>query len=456
MECMRCYPNRPIPDAILLLSRAQSVTHADLTNGRRRFLVGAATAAAAGLELGCSKTEPVAAPATRSNTVVPLRVLLVGEKGDKDFVSRGWQAVSEQELEVDVLPLERADPSGIGDAFLAAVKKADVVIYPLALVGEVARSEAVVEMTPDQVKRIESEVGSLLPTARNGAARYGGSTYALPLGCALPALIAQSKHEPLGSWEDYDALVQGEWEGMAAEPTAAGWAGTMFLWRSRGAKNWLFERKDLAPLIHTEPYVNSLELMLKTNSRYVEKDQTPEQIWARVGEGKLRGGIGFPERRSGPGVDMQLSVLPGTATLSKVVLDPFAPVVSLPANCRQTGASKRFIEWICGGEGSRSVRRQVAGMNDLRDGVSWGGDSALYDRWLAEQLQAPLIAPCPQLNDAMDYLMVLDQQIRRALVGDAAPQEALDVVAEKWTDLTSSSGVDEQIRAWRMAQGMRA
>lgn len=431
------------------------MTHADFTTGRRRFLVGAA-AVAAGFELGCSKTEPVAAPAARSSKVVPLRVLLVGEKGDKDFISRGWQAVSEQGLEVNVLPLERADPSGIGDAFLAAAKKADVVIYPLALVGEAARSEAVVEMTTDEVKRIESKFGGLPPTARNGAARYGKSTYALPLGCTLPALIAQARLEPLDSWEDYDALVQGEWEGLAAEPTAAGWAGTMFLWRSRNAKSWLFERKDLTPLIHTEPYVKSLELMLQTNSRYVEKDQTPDQIWARVGEGKLRGGIGFPERRSGPVVEMQLSALPGTVALSKVVLDPFAPVVSLSADCRQTSASKRFIEWMCGGEGSRSVRRQVAGMNDLRDGASWSGDSAPYDRWLAEQLQAPLIAPCPQLNDAMDYLMVLDQQIRRALVGDAAPQEALDVVAEKWTDLTSSSGVDEQIRAWRMAQGMRA
>jgi len=455
MECLRCYPNRLIPEAILLQSRAQTVIHDDFNTDRRRFLVGT-VAVAAGLELGCSKTEPVATPDARSSRIVPLRILLVGDEGDRDLISRGWQAVSEQEIEVDVLPLERSDPSGMGDAFLAAAKKADVVIYPLALVGEAARSEAVVEMTADEVKRIESEIGSLLPTARNGAARYGGATYALPLGCALPALIAQSSLQPLDSWEDYDALVQDEWEGLAAEPTAEGWAGTMFLWRSSGVKKWLFERKDLTPLIHTEPYVKSLELMLQTNSRYLEKDKTPDQIWAQVGEGKLRGGIGFPQRRSGPVVDLQLSALPGTATLSKVVLDPFAPVVSLSANCRQTSASRRFIQWMCGGEGSRAVRSQVAGMNDLRDRVYGSEDSAPYDRWLAEQLQAPLIAPCPQLNHAMEYLMVLDQQVRRALVGDAAPQEALDAVAEKWTDLTASSGADEQIRAWRMAQGMRA
>ena len=444
-----------IPEAITLLSRALPVNQADFSTERRRFLIGSA-AVIASIEIGCGKAEPVAVPLAKTRKNVPLRVLLVGEADDKDTVTRGWQAVSEQQIQINVLPLDRADSSGIGDAFLTGAKKADVVIYPLVLVGEASRSDAVVEMTADEVKKIESEVGALLPTARNGAARYGRATYALPLGCALPALVAQSKIEPLESWEDYDQLVATQWEGMAAEPTAAGWAGTMFLWRCSGMKNWLFERKNLKPLINTEPYVTSLELMVRTNSRYQKKDQTPDQIWALVGEGKLRGGIGFPIRRSSAADNMEVFPLPGVVNLSKVVLDPFSPVVSLSASCRQTDASKQFIEWLCGGEGSRSVRRQVAGMTDLRAGTSSSGTSASYDDWLITQLQAPLTAPCPQLNAATDYLLVLDQQVRRALAGDAAPQEALDVVAENWSALTAKSGADKQIRAWRMAQGMRS
>ena len=95
-------------------------------------------------------------------------------------------------------------------------------------------------------------------------------------------------------------------------------------------------------------------------------------------------------------------------------------------------------------------------MSDLRAGTSFSGNSAAYDEWLVTQLQVPLIAACPQLDDAMDYLMVLDQQVRRALSGKVASQEALDLVAQKWADLTSASGVEKQIRAWRMSQGMRA
>ncbi len=431
------------------------MTPADFPPDRRRFLVGAA-AVVASLDLGCGKQMPVVPPAAQTRQDVPLRVLLVGAPGDKDAVSRGWQAVSEQAIQVDVLPLNRADPSGLSDALLAGAKKADVVIYPLVLVGEVVRNDAVVKMTADELKRIELEVGGLLPAARNGAARYGGATYALPLGCALPAVVAQANVEPLESWEDYDRLVENQWGGTAAEPTAAGRAGTMFLWRCRGIKNWLFERKDLKPLVNTQPYVTSLELMLRTNERYATKDQTPAQIWNLVGAGKLRGGIGFPEQRSGAMGDTLVFALPGTVNLSKVVLDPFSPVVSLSASCRQTISSKRFLQWLAGGEGSRSVRGQVAGMTDLRGAASINDASSPYDEWLAGQLEAPLTAPCPQLNAASSYLFALDKNVRRALAGEVTAQRALDEVAEQWASLTSAVGRDKQIRAWRMAQGMRA
>ena len=35
-------------------------------------------------------------------------------------------------------------------------------------------------------------------------------------------------------------------------------------------------------------------------------------------------------------------------------------------------------------------------------------------------------------------------------------QEALNDVAERWQSLTSSEGLEEQMRAWRMARGMRS
>ena len=431
------------------------MTHPDSYLNRRRFLIGSATVASS-LQLGCDKQEQVVTPTETGRKQTPLRILMLGQPGVEEIISRGWQAISEQELKIEVVELERANSDGIGDVFLEAATKADLVIYPLALVGEAARSDTVVEITTDDIQRIESKVGPLYSAARNGAARYGASTFALPLGCKLPALLSRSKLQPLESWESYDKLVEDEWDGMAAEPTADGWAGTMFMWRCSGLENWLFERGSLAPMINTEPYVKSLDLMLRTNSRYTQRDCTPDQIWSLVAAGELQGGIGFPERSSESESDARLLSLPEAETVSKVMLDPFSPVVSLSANCRQTSASKLFIAWICGGEGSGSVRRQIAGMGDLRDGGISSGDAGAYESWLSRQLQAPLIAACPQLNSAMGYLTVLDEQVRQALAGECTAQEALNDVAERWQSLTSSEGLEEQMRAWRMAQGMRS
>jgi multiple sugar transport system substrate-binding protein len=95
-------------------------------------------------------------------------------------------------------------------------------------------------------------------------------------------------------------------------------------------------------------------------------------------------------------------------------------------------------------------------MSDLREDSFSTGALAEYDDWLAGQLQAPLTLPCLQLDHAADYLMVLDQQVARALDGEVTPQAALDSVAARWNELTSDAGMETQIQAWRMAQGMRA
>ena len=422
---------------------------------RRRFFVGAVSAVASS-QLGCSKRETVVAPAAVQRNDVPIRVLMVGENEDKGAIVRGWGAVADQPLQIEVVSLDRSECLELESAVLQGLKKTDVVIYPLMLVGSASRDDAVTEMTTEDLSRIDSEIGPLLASARNAAARYGASTYALPLGCSLPALISKVRVESLESWQAYDRLVADQWGGAAAEPTAAGWAGTMFLWRSVGIKNWLFERENLTPLINTQPYVEALELMMRTHSRYTEKNRTPDQIWLAISQGELQGGIGFPSRRSGSIGEVQLSALPGVTNLSKVLLDPFSPVISLSASCRQTEASKRFIQWFCGGEGSRTVRSQVAGMSDARESSLSGRELAAYDAWLAAKLQAPLTLPCLQLDRAADYLMVLDQQVIKTLDGEIAPQAALDSVAARWSELTSEVGMESQIRAWRMAQGLRA
>ena len=211
--------------------------------------------------------------------------------------------------------------------------------------------------------------------------------------------------------------------------------------------------------MRAESYVASLEQMVKTCSRYQTKDQTPQEVWDGVSSSKLRGGIGFPELRSSLDGALMLSELPGASDSSRVLLDPFSPVVALASSCRQSAAAKRFMIWISGGEGSQAMRRQVRGMTDTRAAQgsleSSGASRSDYDLQLRETLSRPVTMPTLQLLSGGEYYAVLDREVIRALKGEVSPEEALAEVAAQWQAIAERIGVEEQLSVWRRAQGMR-
>lgn len=424
---------------------------------RRQFLVGTAVAASSASWIGCSK-EPEARVSESApvRSDVPLRLFMFGEPSDGEAIQRGWGAVAEQPLEVSVVSMVRDAGGALEESLLAKAKKADVLVYPLLMVGVASRENLVVELAEDELDAIDAENGELAPAARNAGARFAGQTMALPLGASLPAVLSVESIDPMNDWAEYDDVVESVWGNLAAEPTATGWAGATFLWRAMGVKNWLFSRDDLTPLIDREPYINVLKQLVQTNQRYERKGQTPSEIWNAVVRGELKGGIGFPLPRFESEGEVQVHDLPGSNDLSKVMLDPFTPVVSLSANCRQTSVAKRFIRWISGGEGSEEVRRQVPAMNELRGDVPARGTIGIYDEWLSGRLQSPLTVPAIQIMDAAAYYAALDEAVIRALDGEASPAEALGEAASRWRELTQAIGTDVQRRLWRQAQGMRA
>ena len=424
---------------------------------RRQFLVGTAVAASSAPWIGCSKDpESAVSEAAPVRSDVPLRLLMFGEPADGEAIQRGWGSVAEQPLDVSVVSMGRDAGGALEESLLAKAKKTDVLIYPLLMVGVASRESLVVELADEESDAIDAENGELAPAARNAGARFAGKTMALPLGASLPAVLSVDPIDPMNGWSDYDKVVESTWGNLAAEPTAEGWAGAMFLWRAMGVKNWLFSREDLTPLIDGEPYIDVLKQMVQTNQRYDRKGQTPSEIWNAVVQGELKGGIGYPLPRVEGDGEIQVNDLPGGSDLSKVMLDPFTPVVSLSANCRQTSIAKRFIRWISGGEGSEEVRRQVPAMNELRGGVPERGTIGIYDEWLSKRLQSPLTVPAMQIMDAGAYYAALDEAVIRALDGEASPADALSDAASRWRELNQAIGNDVQRRLWRQAQGMRA
>lgn len=429
----------------------------------RRRLLGSSAILAAWVAAGCDRQEVAKSTAESSSTSrssVPLRVTLVGEPQDAETITRAWAAITEQPLGITVIPLDRSQPEGLAQAALADAGQGDVLIVPLGLVAELIDQGLVIPLSGAEFEEADQTLGPIISAVKNGAARYGGETYAVPLGASLPFLLASEELETVESWQAYDQLVE-RWEGAAAEPTAPGWAAAMFLWRSAAERNWLFGRDSLEPLLESESYVRSLEQMVQTCSRYQVKSQTPQQVWDGVASSKLRVGIGFPERRSTLEGIVMISDLPGTTDASRVLLDSFSPVVAMAASCRQSAVAKRFMIWLSGGEGSQSVRRQVRGMTDTRVELAGnfspqGVSSSNYDLQLLERLSSPVTMPTLQLLGSGEYYRVLDQQVVRALNQELAPAEALAEVADRWQSITERVGIESQLRVWRRAQGFRA
>lgn len=427
---------------------------------RRRLLVGS-SALAVGAAVGC-RHEPEKVVAKPERRDVPLRILMTGSDEDSEAIRRGWSAVSDQPLSIQSIELNRAEFGSLFEVVHAAADRSDLVICPLALVSQLAGEKAIVSIPKEDFEQIEETAGKLLPSPANGAARFAGEFFSVPLGAAIPAVLSAEEIGEVESWEDYDQVVAEQWDSLAAEPVAAGWAGAMFLRRAAAIPNWLFRREDLSPVVDTEPYIEALQLMMRTCSRYKSEPRTPGQVYNGIQAGELKGGIGFPVGQISADIEIFISSTPGLNESTKVLLDPFAWVICLSSNCRQSVAAKRFIGWIAGGVSSESVRRSVTGMTVVRTSPtsSVGSDSLdrnnSYDRWLTSRLQTPITLPSLQILNAGEYYQQLDQQVLQCLRGESTAQQALGEVARRWRKITDRVGVEKQLRAWRRAQGMRA
>lgn len=427
----------------------------------RRRLLRSSAALATWLAVGCDRQarDPQSSEKSSPDAKVPLRVTLVGRSDDADVITRAWAAVTDQPLKIKMVSCDRKSLQGITELVMASAGQTDLLIVPLLFVSEAIHRELVEPLSGTEFDDADDSLGSTLPAARNAAARYAGELYGIPLGAAQPFLLSGEEIQPVDSWEAYDRLVEG-WNGQAAEPTAPGWAAAMYLWRASGDRAWLFDREDLQPRVDTEHYVLALQQMVQTANRYQSKDQTPQQVWDGVADGKLRGGIGYPDLRSELDETVILHPMPGLTRTSRVLLDPFSPVVLMASSCRQTSLTKTFMNWISGGEGSQALRRQIPGMTETRANAgnlsaAAGSQSSDYDRELADRLSYSVTMPTLQLLGGAEYYQTLDRAVIRAIRQEVSPKEALVDLATQWQEISETIGVKQQIRVWRRSQGMR-
>lgn len=429
---------------------------------RRNAIKIAGAACLTGLATTGCDSEPTSAPLQKSDarTDIPIRVVMVCSDDVAETTARGWSSVSEQAIAIQAVSFDRTRPSEAIGALVAASAKSDVLVGPSSSIAELYSEKAIVPLADDGLTAISDD---LYPALRNGMARYAADLIAMPIATPLPALwmtANEASPNDIKTWVDYDRFVGTVWKGKAAEPTAAGWAATSFLWRaSTSVSRWLFSRETFAPAIDDEEHVACLSQMAKTVNRYTTPRQTMAEVYGSIRQGNVSGGVAYPTDGDPMDADWNVSSLPASESLLDSLVKPlpdlFSPVAMLSANCRQTEASKTFIGWLTGGEGSQSSRQKLPPMYSTRESIQ---DNAItpYATWITKPLRAALALPTMQIIAAGEYYRVLDDAVQRCLDGKDPAEQALKNAAQQWNQITARIGTDEQLRAWRRAQGMRA
>jgi multiple sugar transport system substrate-binding protein len=72
----------------------------------------------------------------------------------------------------------------------------------------------------------------------------------------------------------------------------------------------------------------------------------------------------------------------------------------------------------------------------------------------AASVSAPNVALDMRLPGYFSYTEILEIELSRALAGQVSPQEALDIVAAGWNELTDEFGRDLQLAAYRASMGL--
>ncbi len=417
--------------------------------------------------LGCSReTEPTPSTPATSRSSVPLRVLIVSESESSQSLSRAWSASDDGELKLQSVTIPRSEAGRLSAEVAELAGKTDVLIYPLLLAGDLFHQSALVALDPESLDvrsddDSQDNVVRLATALKTGVSRFADQSIGLPLGGMIPALFTVDAIESPKTWEDYDAIVSGPLMGQASEPTAPGWAGAMFLWRSvsTARDGWLFDRESMKPLVATPSYVEALELMKQTHDRYASKRMSPESIWTNIQQGTLRGGITYPPPNIEAFPDIQVINMPSGNSIQRVLFDPFTPVASISAACRQSVYAKKFIAWLASADGASALNQCISGAKQVikseQSGVEATVSNSPYDSFLDEVWKTPLTSPGLQIIHGGAYYEALDTEIGKVLDKKSEPAEALEIVARKWAELTQTIGVKNQLRVWNQAQGRR-
>ncbi len=330
-----------------------------------------------------------------------------------------------------------------------------------------------------------------------------------------PDLFEAHKKSPPRTWAEYQTLVEyfnhrdhapadlaadAPWSGTI-EPLAVGWGGRLLLARAasyarhRDNYSTLFQLDTMAPLVGSEPFVRALEELVKA-AKAGPADHTnlnPAEIHEEFLLGHSAMALSWPTPAASPPTlrnsitphwagPVAFCELPGSERVYNFSSrtwetrspqdSPHVPLLSIAGRLGsalqespRTQSALELVAWLSG----RQWSARVAGAS---------ADATLYRR---DQAQSPRAWVEPDIDlaaatqyaratsDALsrsvwlfalrlpgedDYMDALDEAVTSAISDVHSAEEALQIAADVWREITERLGVDKQRRAYLRSLGL--
>jgi multiple sugar transport system substrate-binding protein len=382
----------------------------------------------------------------------------------------------------------------------------DAVIFPSGLIGQFAERGLLVPLDPAILEDAEFNHRDVFDQIRLREMRWGGKTFATPLGSPQLLLVYRPDvFEKLGltppkDWAQYqqaaERLASREAVGDLApdqvwkatiEPLADGWRGQLLLARAaayamhRDQVSPLFRFDSMTPLIDQPPYVRALEELVGAAKAggFAEQRLTPAEIFAELSAGHGAMGIAWATAGLGDGssgskqANVQFALLPGGKEAYRFATKawenrgdedgdhvPLLSIAGRMAAVSSSSADQRraegFVVWLAGREVSQQVGPHSRATTLFRNSqiassARWTGGlaseaSRQYADVVAQTLSLPRAFPGLTLPGRADYLAALDEAVADAIGGRPAA-EALAEAAKKWSAINEKLGPDAQRKA---------
>ena len=414
----------------------------------RLFIVSCAVLLSLGSHGGCTKKPSAHVSEGQPRNDLPIRIAVAEGTESSDVLPQAWGMVSDQPLTITEISVE---------GLAQSASKADVLILEGWWVGTAATQNLVTFLPKDWLADYDEQIQ---PPRRllDEQTRWNGKRIGVSLGSSIPVMVL-AEDASLGaieSWSDWSTAVTAASKSagrpVATEPWCKDWAAVMFLCRVAAVRpqRWLFSGKTMDPAIAMPEYVAALQQMIDLRPYFPDALMSPSEAWQAINGEELQLAITIPLSASDRALEYR--ELPNQLW----PLTGFGRVACIASGCRQTSAARAFLRWLSGVEGLSGVERQRAGLfvNSMHDEVTTTGNFK-YEQLARERLDDTTAhLPTLRIPGAVEYHRALDEQVRRAVNGEASATDALTNAAEAWRKISESRGVARQYSAWMFSQDL--